>query len=132
MSVPFRDLEVWQAAMRLASTVQALTAGAAGGEHEELADTLQRAAALIPDAIAQGHSSDCLQTFTRKLADGQGACTTVTAQLLRLRDGAVGHAEMIDESLSLADRVGRMLLRLHQALSRKLAADAAVSASQSR
>jgi carbamoyl-phosphate synthase large subunit len=132
VSVHFRELEVWQVAMRMASTVHLVATAFDKGEHEDTAATLRTAAASVPDAVAQGHSSGCLQEFATRLAGAQDACTTVKAELLRVRERVTGDPAMIDESLALADRVGRMLLRLHQALSRKLEADRAVSGSQSR
>lgn len=60
MSVPFRELEVWQVSMRLASTVHLLSAGFAEGEHAALALSLQQASAAIPVDIAEGHGAACL------------------------------------------------------------------------
>jgi four helix bundle protein len=132
VSVPFRELEVWQVSMRLASTVHLLSAGFAEGEHAALALSLQQASAAIPVDIAEGHGAGCLSTFTQRLSNAQAACERVTSGLHDVRASSLGNAEMVDECLSLADRVGRMLLRLHQALSRKLQADVAVTGSLSR
>jgi carbamoyl-phosphate synthase large subunit len=130
VSVHFRELEVWRVAMRLATSARALAAGFAGGAHAELAAALERAAATIPDHIAQGHTAGCLRSFAQRLASALEACSRVRAGLVRTRDLGLAPATPVDDGLALADQAGRMLQRLHEALTRKLQAEAALAASQ--
>ena len=135
MSDHFRELEVWQAAMRLAGTAHALAdvlgADADAGADAGLAATLKQAAATIPDQIARGHADGDLALFAQCLAVAQDACATVTDRLQQLHALLPEHTEAVDRGQELAAEVGRMLARLHQALTRKLQADA-VTAPQQR
>ncbi|MCK9488702.1 MAG: four helix bundle protein [Xanthomonadales bacterium] len=137
MSDHFRELEVWQAAMRLAGTAHALAdvlgadADADAGDGAGLAATLKQAAATIPDQIARGHADGDLALFAQCLAVAQDACATVADRLQHLHALFPEHAQAVGRGQELAAEVGRMLARLHQALTRKLQADA-VTAPQQR
>ena len=135
MSGHFRELEVWQASMRLAGVTHALADAQADTVDNPadagLAAELKQAAAAIPDQIARGHADGDLAVFVQCLATARQACATVTDRLPRLRVLLPAHAEAVERGQDQAAEVDRMLARLHQAITRKLQADA-VTAPQQR
>ena len=111
-----QDLEVWKAAMELASCVYELSAQLPDTERFALQTQLQRAAVSVPSNIAEGHARASTREFLKFISISQGSLAELETQvqlLLRLR--LTTEAE-IEDVLHLADRVGRMLRRLSQAL----------------
>lgn len=144
MSGHFRELEVWQAAMRLAGSARALAEVLGDEAGDGLAATLRTAAATIPEQIARGHAEGDLAVFAPCLAVARQANTQLAGGLRQARalvaeagaghaaDQSADHGDAFDHAQALADEVGRMLARLHQAITGKLQADAATAASQQR
>ncbi len=128
----FRELEVWQRAMSLARQVYQATAGFPREERYGLTAQLQRSAVSIPSNIAEGNARASLKDYIRFISIAQGSCAELQTQLLLSIDLSLGEAQSLRECLSTCDRVGQMLLRLHQALSQKLCAESRVPSSESR
>ena len=128
----FRELEVWQAAMSLAKSVYELTAGFPREERYGLASQLQRSAVSIPSNIAEGNARSGTRDYARFVSMAQGSCAELQTQLLLAGNLSLGSEASVDACLSMCDRVGQMLLRLHQALSRKLESESRVPSPESR
>ncbi|MBS0456492.1 MAG: four helix bundle protein [Proteobacteria bacterium] len=128
----FRELEVWQLAMSLTKSVYGLTASMPREERYGLSSQLQRAAVSVPSNVAEGNARASARDYARFVSMALGSCAELQTQLLLARDLGLGAADACDDALDLCDRVGKMLLRLHQALSRRLTSESRVPSPESR
>jgi len=128
----FRELDVWQVSMSLAKLVYWLTSNFPREERYGLTSQLQRSAVSIPSNIAEGNARSGIRDYARFVSVAQGSCAELQTQLLLARDLSLADAVVVDECLSACDRVGQMLLKLHQALSRKLESESRVPSPESR
>jgi carbamoyl-phosphate synthase large subunit len=128
----FRDLDVWQIAMQLAKQTYLLTASFPREERYGLASQLQRSAVSIPSNIAEGNARHSTRDYARFVSIAQGSCAELQTQLLLARELEVGDQLLNSQSLELCDRVGQMLQRLSQSLSRRLKAESRVPSPESR
>jgi carbamoyl-phosphate synthase large subunit len=115
----FRELEVWQLAMALAKTTYQLTSQFPPEEQHGLMSQLRRSAVSIPSNIVEGNALGSTRDYARFIAVALGSTAELQTQLLLSRD--LGLADKsLNKVLELCDRVGQMLLGLHQALIDKL------------
>jgi len=128
----FRELEVWQLAMSLAKGVYELTSAFPREERYGLASQLQRSAVSVPSNIAEGNARVSTRDYARFVSMALGSCAELQTQLLLSRELSMGEQSACSEALDLCDRTGQMLLRLHQALVRKLEAESRVPSPESR
>ena len=128
----FRELEVWQLAMTLAKQVYELTSGFPREERYGLSSQLQRSAVSIPSNIAEGNARNSTRDYARFVSIASGSTAELQTQLLLSGVLGLGDATCRTEALELCDRIGQMLLRLHQALSRKLESESRVPSPESR
>lgn len=117
----FRELEVWRVSMQLAKHVYEITGQFPREERYGLAAQLQRSAVSIPSNIAEGNARNSTRDYTRFVSIAQGSCAELQTQLLLAVELGLGERESTAAALELSERVSQMLLRLQQALSRKLA-----------
>ncbi|MDO4709924.1 MAG: four helix bundle protein, partial [Pseudomonadota bacterium] len=103
--------------MLLAKQVYQATARFPREERYGLSAQLQRSAVSIPSNIAEGNARASLRDYLRFISIAQGSCAELQTQLLLSIDLFPEAASIVQESLFTCDRVGQMLLRLHQALS---------------
>ena len=123
----FRELEVWQVGMRLVRATYELSAGFPREERYGLASQLQRAAVSIPSNIAEGNARGSTRDYARFVSIALGSCAELQTQLLLSEDLELGDEANRQVALDLCDRVGQMLLRLHQSLQRRLSESRAPS-----
>ncbi len=116
----FRELEVWQLAMELAKKTYELTAVFPREERYGLSSQLQRSAVSIPSNIAEGNARNSTRDYARFISIAQGSTAELQTQLLLSGELQLGAEACRTDALELCDRVGKMLIRLHQALQRKL------------
>ena len=128
----FRDLEVWQVAMALTKQVYLATSLFPREERYGLSAQLQRSAVSIPSNVAEGNARAGTKDYARFVSVAQGSCAELQTQLLLAMELGLGDQVSIDHCLSLCDRVGQMLLRLHQALVRRLESESRVPSPESR
>ncbi len=128
----FRELDVWQAGMSLVKQVYLATATFPREECYGLVAQLQRSAVSIPSNIAEGNARSGTRDYARFVSMAQGSCAELQTQLLLSIELSLGDADSIERCLSLCDRVGQMLLRLHQALVRRLESESPVPSPESR
>ena len=128
----FRELEVWQLAMALAKQAYELTSGFPREERYVLSSQLQRSAVSIPSNIAEGNARNSTRDYARFVSIALGSTAELQTQLLL--SGVLGLGDEVCRipALELCDRVGQMLLRLHQALLRKLETESRVPSPESR
>jgi four helix bundle protein len=114
----FRELNVWQDAMRLAKLVYVIAASFPREERFGLASQIQRAAVSIPSNIAEGNARQSRRDYARFVSMASGSVAELQTQLLLARDlGISGSADLV-EGLSLCEQVSKMLYRLQQSLMR--------------
>ncbi|MGH8192337.1 MAG: four helix bundle protein [Rhodanobacteraceae bacterium] len=128
----FHDLEVWQLAMLLAKNTYQLTATFPREERYGLSSQLQRCAVSIPSNIAEGNARASTRDYARFVSIALGSSAELQTQLLLSGDLGMGDEALRTAALELCDRVGRMLVRLHQRLSSKLQPESRVPGPESR
>lgn len=121
MSSSFKELRVWQEAMKLVCDVYRETA--AFPKHEVYGPTQQmrRAAVSVPSNIAEGkgHRSD--REFTYFLFHARGSLLELQTQILIAKELQYLTEERARLLLDAAERVGRALSGLINSLSDKAA-----------
>lgn len=122
----FRQLEVWQLAMGLTKAVYELTANFPKTKRYGLSSQLQRAAVSIPSNIAEGNARATTRDYARFVSMALGSSAELQTQLLLSRKLDLANEHTRAEALDICDRVGQMLMRLRQALIRRLEAESRV------
>ncbi|MDO9467476.1 MAG: four helix bundle protein [Thiobacillus sp.] len=116
----YRDLKVWQMAMKLTEDIYRTTESFPSRETYALANQLQRAAVSIPSNIAEGHARNSTKDYLRFISISQGSLAEAETQLeLAHRLGYFPQAELLC-LLEQTNEVGRMLHGLRSALAAKL------------
>jgi four helix bundle protein len=118
MEKPHKKLDVWQAAMQLATEVYELTAIFPVEERYGLVAQMRRAAVSIPSNIAEGAARHGAAEFRNFLNIAQGSLSELDTQLELVR--ALGFVRQVDLSSlnDLMTRVDKMLTMLIRKLSR--------------
>ncbi|CAA9308865.1 MAG: hypothetical protein AVDCRST_MAG71-556 [uncultured Lysobacter sp.] len=120
MTVDFRDLRVWEEAMRLAEAVYSLTGGFPADERFGLAAQLKRAAVSVPSCIAEGNARGFTRDYLRFLSMAKGSLAEIQTQLLLAQRLGIAPAERVDAVLQQAGCVGMLLQSLRRSLNLKL------------
>ena len=120
-SSSFRDLRVWQEAMKLAAEIYKSTAVFPKHEIYGLTQQMRRAAVSIPSNIAEGkgHYSD--KEFSHFLFHPRGSLLELQTQLLIAEELQYLSKAEADRQLALAEGVGRALSGLINSLRSKAA-----------
>jgi four helix bundle protein len=114
----YRQLIVWQKAVRLAVEVYAITDDLPSEERFGLSQQLRRAATSVAANIAEGHARQLRRDFAQFLSIARGSLGEVDAQLeIATQAGLLtaGRTKMAD---GLSDEISRMLTTLIQKVSR--------------
>ncbi|HVI09265.1 MAG TPA: four helix bundle protein [Candidatus Binatia bacterium] len=121
MAASFRDLRVWQEAMKLTAAVYEATSTFPRHECYGLSQQLRRAAVSIPSNIAEGkgHKSD--REFVRFLMHARGSLLEVQTQVLIAEELEYLNKNDCQRILSMAEGVGRALSGLINSMSEKAA-----------
>jgi four helix bundle protein len=116
----YRDLIVWQLAMRLTESVYRITGTFPNKETYALANQLQRAAVSIPSNIAEGHARSSTKDYLRFISIAMGSLAELETQMeLSARLEYIDQPKL-GELLATADELGRMLQGLRKSLQSKL------------
>ncbi|MCB0187080.1 MAG: four helix bundle protein [Caldilineaceae bacterium] len=78
----YRDLDVWQDGIRLATALYAVTKRFPPEERYGLASQLQRAGVSIPSNVAEGYAQRVDSIFARHLRIAIGSAAEIDTQLL--------------------------------------------------
>jgi four helix bundle protein len=116
----YRDLIVWQKAMRLVEGTYELARKLPKSRDHGLGSQMRRAALSVSSNIAEGHGRDHLREYLRHLSIAKGSLAELETQLLTARAVANVAAREIQPLLVLCDEVGRMLTVLSRTLKQKL------------
>ncbi len=117
----FRDLRVWQEAMKLTTQIYRATSGFPKHELYGLSQQIRRAAVSVPSNIAEGkgHRSD--KEFVHFLLHARGSLLEVQTQLLIAEELQYLRKEDVLRLLAMAEGVGRALNGLINSMSVKAA-----------
>ena len=107
MEFLFKNLIVWQKAMKMAKLVYDLVRGFPVEERYALADQLRRAVSSIPSNIAEGNGRAGNKDYAHFLAIARGSLYEMITQLELARD--LGYINDYDDVALLAEEVSRML-----------------------
>ena len=121
MSASFKDLRVWQDAMKFAVEVYRVTAQFPKHELCGLSQQLRRAAVSVPSNIAEGkgHRSD--GEFGRFLLHARGSLLEAQTQIMIAKELQYVSNEETQCLLAKADTIGRSLNSLINSLREKAA-----------
>ena len=121
MSASFRELRVWQEAMRLTTEIYRGTTAFPKHELYGLTQQMRRAAVSVPSNIAEGkgHRSD--KEFVRFLLHARGSLLELQTQLLIAEELHYFGKEEGMRLLASAEAVGRALSGLINSMSEKVA-----------
>jgi four helix bundle protein len=123
----YRDLNVWQKAMDLATLVYAHTEAYPKTESYGLTSQLRRAAVSVASNIAEGSAKRSTREFIRFINIASGSVAELQTQTILSQ-----HLGYIDEVaynnlIHKMDEIGRMLHGLQESLHERLDADSLVS-----
>ena len=116
----YRDLIVWQKAMRLAAGTYDLARKFPRSRDHGLGSQMRRAALSVASNIAEGHGRDHLREYLQHLSIAKGSLAELETQILTARSVGDLPARDIDRLLALCQEVGRMLNGLSRKLKLKL------------
>jgi four helix bundle protein len=121
MPSTFKDLRVWQEAMRFVADVYRATAQFPRHELYGLSQQLRRAAVSVPSNIAEGkgHRSD--REFVNFLLHARGSLLEVQTQVMIAKELQYIELSESERLLSSADAIGRSLNSLINSLRQKTA-----------
>lgn len=105
----FRDLLVWQSAMKLARQVYMLTRGFPREEMFGLTSQLRRAAVSIPSNIAEGQGQISDKAFVAYLSRARGSLYEVETQAELAESLGLMSRSDLDPLLGDCKEVGRMI-----------------------
>ncbi len=77
----FEDLEVWQAGMKLCSSVYSLSNGEVFAKDFGLKDQIRRSSVSVPSNISEGFERDSQKQFIYFLVIAKGSCGELRTQL---------------------------------------------------
>jgi four helix bundle protein len=105
----YRDLLVWQKAMRLAAEAYRLGKLLPRAEEYRLTSQLLRAAASVPANIAEGHARGTRKDYAHFVSIARGSLAETETILLLLVDVALLTDEHVEPALGICSETGRML-----------------------
>jgi four helix bundle protein len=105
----YRDLLVWQKAMRLAADAYRLGKLLPKAEEYRLTSQLLRAAASVPANIAEGHARGTRKDYAHFVSIAHGSLAETETILLLLVDVELLTEERVQPALELCSETGKML-----------------------
>ncbi len=121
MASSFRDLRVWQKAMKLVAAIYRSTTEFPRHELYGLSQQLRRAAVSVPSNIAEGKGRNTDKELCQFLFHARGSLLEVQTQLMIAQELQYLSKEKADRLLSLAEGVGRALSGLINSLQERAA-----------
>ncbi|MBS7457763.1 four helix bundle protein [Coralloluteibacterium stylophorae] len=121
MAQDFRELRVWEEAMRLAEMVYAVAPLLPADERFGLSMQIRKAAVSVPSCIAEGNGRASTADYLRFLSMARGSLSEVQTQALLAGRLDLLPRHEIDAILAQARTVGMLLTGLRRALASKTA-----------
>ena len=116
----FRDLIVWQKAMRLARETYCLVKLLPMEERYALSDQMRRAAVSIPSNIAEGQSRNTKKEFIQFLHIAKGSNSELMTQFLLCLDFEYLQKEETQKAMNLSTEIDGLLGGLIKSLKNSL------------
>lgn len=112
----YRDLLVWQSAMKIAEDVYLLTENLPKHEMFSLTNQLRRAVISIPSNIAEGHGRNSAKEFNHFLGIALGSLAELETQLLLAIRLKYMTETQLSNVLKNTDETAKMLKGLQKSL----------------
>ncbi len=112
----YRDLLVWQKAMKLAKATYVLTASFPAEQKYTLVNQMQRAAISVPANIAEGRSRHTGNEFTYFLNIARGSLAELETYILLSTDLGYADTANAEQMLNDANEITKMLFGLRESL----------------
>jgi four helix bundle protein len=112
----YRDLQVWQKAMELATAVYQLAKLLPKTEQYRLTGQMLRAAASVPANIAEGHMRGSRKDYANFVTIARGSLAELETFLILSERVQLLTAVQAGPAMRLADEIGRILTVLRQRL----------------
>jgi four helix bundle protein len=109
MGDSFRQLDVWQIAIKMTYAIYQLTKSFPDSERFGLTNQLRRAAVSVASNIAEGYGRSMRGEYLQLLGHARGSVCEVETQLVIARGLGFGSTGDLDTSEELCKRVGSML-----------------------
>jgi four helix bundle protein len=116
----FRDLQVWQKAIKLSVSIYRLTQGFPREELYGLTSQIRRAAVSVPSNIAEGHGRIGTGEYRQFLGMARGSNFELQTQLEIARALEYGNPKLLDETEGLSFEVGKMISGILNAIKDKV------------
>jgi len=115
----YRDLEVWQVAMELVTSIYQITESFPTYERFLLTTQLRRAGVSIASNIAEGHARSTRGEYRHFVSIASGSAVEVEVQLEIAARLGYTNAETLAAARERCESIGRMLMKLKRALAPK-------------
>jgi four helix bundle protein len=122
----FRDLIVWQKAMRLVELVYSITNDFPSDERYALTSQLKRAAVSVPSNIAEGYGRNSTVDYIRFLKVSLGSLDELNTQLELAGRLNFMPEDTVKDALELCDEIEKMLVTLVSKLRAKIEGESLV------
>jgi four helix bundle protein len=127
MAKDFRELRVWEEAMRLAESIYSLSNAFPKEEKYGLTAQLRRAAVSIPSCIAEGNARGSTRDYLRFISMVQGSLAEVETQLALAVRLKFVNLESAGPAQSRCRAIAALLQALRKSLNIKIADKATAS-----
>jgi four helix bundle protein len=118
-STSYRDLEVWQEAVKLAKKIFEITRGFPAREIYALSSQLRRSAVLVASNIAEGQARNSRKEFMYFLNISIGSLAELETPLIIAKEIDLLTAESLQAALELTNKITRMIYGLKNHLAGK-------------
>jgi four helix bundle protein len=105
----YRELQVWQRSIQLATAVCRLAAGFPKDEVYGLSSQMKRAAVSVASNIAEGYGRLSVGEYRQFLGNARGSTLELQTQFEIARNLDFGDGRLLDEAESLSVEVSKML-----------------------
>jgi four helix bundle protein len=105
----FRELQVWQRSIQLATAVYQFTAGFPRDEAYGLSSQMKRAAVSVASNIAEGYGRLNVGEYRQFLGIARGSALELQTQFEIARRLAIGDEAVLNETEALSEQVSKML-----------------------
>ncbi|HYX28610.1 MAG TPA: four helix bundle protein [Pyrinomonadaceae bacterium] len=115
----YRDLEVWQKAMKFAKRVYQTTQSFPSDERFGLTNQLRRASVSVPSTLAEGHARFGAGEFARFISIAMGSVAELETQILLSADLGYVTVRASNELLGELETIGKMLRGLAKSITKR-------------
>lgn len=116
----YKELEVWQKAMKLVEIWYQITSEFPKEELYSLTSQIRRAAISIPSNIAEGQSRWSTKEFLRFLSIAKGSLSELETQLILAQRLNYLSEDKLNKIIELTNEIGKMVSGLRKSLIKKL------------